>query len=190
MTDRKTRMKSFRLDPTLTIQLSKTAKKLGVTESDYVSKVLRKSLTLQPLFQNFDGIGMSKALFQRIISQSDMASLEIIASEIAVGNGPFAFELLGLEINHTSMIWFLREVLQNLSWFSIEELEFENYSELKLFHHYDGRWSRFLRSCLLSLFGLIGEIPEISISERVVKVVTRKTTLSKGNNDFELLSFN
>jgi hypothetical protein len=180
-------MKSFRFEPSLVVKLSKATEKLGVSETDYVTKVVKKSLALQPLFQNLGGIGVSRILFQRIISQVDVATLEIIGSEVAQNNAPFAFELLGMELDHSSIIQFLKEVLQNLGWFSIEETQDESYIQLKLFHNYDRKWSIFLRSCLLSLFELVDEVPQFAISDRLVKLTTKKNILERSSSQLELL---
>ncbi len=177
MSSNKTVMKSFRMSPNLAAQLSKAARKLGISETDYISKLLLKSMTLEPMYRKIGGIGMSKSLFQRIINQLDQSTLEIIASEIAQNNAPYAFELLDLELNQTSMIWFLREVLQNLEWFTFEELEHESIIELKLFHSFDEKWSLFLKSCLTSLFRLVHAEPEITTSERLVRVMLRKKSV-------------
>jgi hypothetical protein len=178
------------MDPVLASEISKTARKLGVSESDYVSKVLSIDIMLKPLSQKIDGIAVSKILFQRIISQLNSTSLEIIASEIAQKNAPYAFELLGLELNQDSLIWFLREILQNMSWFSLEEVEFETYKEYKLFHTLDGRWSLFLKSCLNSLFKLIHEKPDIVLSERVVRIAIQKEGYLHLERDFRSMDFN
>jgi hypothetical protein len=85
------------------------------------------------------------------------------------------------------MFWFLKEVLQSMGWFTIEELQYETYSEMKLFHNYNHKWSLFLRSCMLSLYREIHEEPEITITERLVKLrlVKEPQSLYKG---YELLN--
>ena len=111
-------MKAFRLDPNTAMLLCETAKRLGVSETEYVSKMLKRDLILEPLIQNIGGIGLSRGLFQGIISRTDSNSLEILGFEIAKDNLRFAFELLGLELNFTSVIRFMEEVLQANGWFA------------------------------------------------------------------------
>ena len=92
-----------------------------------------------------------------------------------------------MELDHSSIIRFLKEVLQNLGWFSIEETRDESHIQLKLFHNYDRKWSIFLRSCLLSLFELVDEVPEFAISERLVKLTTQRNILERSSSQLELL---
>jgi hypothetical protein len=163
-------MKAFRLDPNTAVLLCETAKRLGVSETEYVSKMLKRDLMLEPLIQNIGGIGLSRALFQGIISRTDSNSLEILGFEIAKDNLRFAFELLGLELNFTSVIRFMKEVLQANGWFKMESLTADAYLEFRLIHNYNYRWSVFLRSCLSSMFEFIPEEPTFVISDRVVKL--------------------
>ena len=102
--------------------LTRTAEKLDVTESAYVSDTLKRILTVEPLIRNIHGIGVSKKLFREMLAQTNSAGFEILAAEIARENVSYAFELLGLELNISSMEWFMKEVLQSWGWFKIEFL--------------------------------------------------------------------
>lgn len=170
--------------------MSKAAKKLDITESLFVNKTLHKSLNLQPLFVELGGIGMSRKLFQRIIDEVDSHTLEIIASEVSLSQAAFALALEGKELNHSSIVWFLSEVLQTLGWFSLEELQDESKTVFVLVHKYNFRWSLFLKSCLLTLFELILESPKIEVSERIVKMVVEKRASFYRERGVEILNFN
>jgi hypothetical protein len=91
-----------------------------VSESEYVSKVLRRDILVEPLLQNIGGIGVSRALFNEMISRTDPTSLEILASEIVRNNFPLALESLGLDQNLASINHFLKNVLEPIGWFKAE----------------------------------------------------------------------
>jgi len=158
-----------------------------MTESDYVSKMLKRDLLLEPLLQNIDGIGMSRPLFQNILSRTDPTSLDLLGAEIAKNNVPLAFELLGLDYTLSSVNRFMEAVLQTMGWFKMETIQSESFYEFKLYHHYNLRWSVFLKSCLLTIFEFIHEQPTIELSERVVKVRLSKKLSPDSEMRFELL---
>ena len=78
LANRRTTIKSFRLDPYVASLLSKVTDQLNLTESEYVSNVLRKILTIEPL-RILDGIAMSKILFQEMLALTNPVALEIQA---------------------------------------------------------------------------------------------------------------
>jgi hypothetical protein len=161
------------------------AKSLGMTDNEYVSKVLRRDLMMDSLNRNISGIGVSKTLFREIIYRTDPNALEILASETARNNFSVALESLGWDLSLSSLNRFLKEVLETLGWFQMEMISSENDLEFKLFHDCNYRWSVFLRACLLSMFELIHEHPEIQISDRFVKVRITKSSVHDlvGNNE-------
>jgi hypothetical protein len=126
---------------------------------------------MEPLIRNLSGIALSNSLFQEILANTNTTGLEIAACEHAKENIPYAFELLGLQLNVHSMNWYCYKVLQHGGWFKIEELQMDHTSGLKLFHNYGYRWSLFLKSYLTSAYQLVTRrVPEITISDRVVKL--------------------
>jgi hypothetical protein len=150
--------------------LARESKKLGVSESAFVSKMLKRDLLIWPLVQNLEGIGLSRSLFQEIISRMDSISLEILGSEIARRNLPIVFDLLGWDLNLTSIFRFMKEILEAIGWFKIEFSSSENHFECRIIHNYGYRWSMFLKSCLSSMFEFIRSDLEIAISEKAVKL--------------------
>src|SRR5205814_812841 len=100
--------------------------------------------------------------------------LEILASEIVRNNFTLALESLGLDQSLPSINHFLKSVLEPIGWFKVEmEVQPDGY-EFKFFHNYNYRWSRFLKSCLSTMFDLIHEAPEITLLDRVVKLKLSK----------------
>ncbi len=184
MHDHKTVSKSFRIDSDVASALSRTARKLRVSESEYISRALRRDILVEPLLQNIGGIGVSRALFNEMISRADPVSLEILASEIARNNFPLALESLELDFSLSSVYHFLKYVLEPIGWFRMEMVSLADCYEFKFFHNYNYRWSRFLRSCLATIFELIRESPEITLSDRVVKIKLPKKPLTMGNQEF------
>ena len=145
---------------------------------------------MEPLIRTIGGIGVSRALFQEIISRTDPTSLALLGSEISRNNVPLSFELLGLELNLSSVRLFMKEVLQEIGWFKMETISTEDYCEFKLFHNYNIHWSVFLESCLSSIFEFIHEVPEIAISERVVKLRLSRKSFHEANPLLENFAFN
>ena len=128
-------------------------------------------LSVERLIQNMDGIAISKALFQQILAQTNLAGLEIVASEIAKANISFAFDLIGLEPKLSSLDWFMKMILQRWGWFKIEPERSDTNHEMKLFHDYGMRWSLFLKSYLSSVIELVCKArPIITVSDKVVKI--------------------
>jgi hypothetical protein len=168
--NRKTVTKSFRLDSHIANSLSKIAKNMEISESAYVSSVLERRLKVEPLVQNIEGIGLGKILFQEILAQTNPTGLELVAAEIASQNIPFIFELLELQLNVASLGWYIKEILQSWGWFKMYAVNGEKKHELKLFHNYGRRWSLFLRAYLTSAYELTQIRPEITITDRLVKI--------------------
>jgi hypothetical protein len=186
--DHKTVSKSLRIDSDVALSLSRTARKLHLSESEYVSKVLRRDILVEPLLQNIGGIGVSRALFNEMISRADPTALEILAYELVRNNFPLALESLGLELNLNSISHFLKNVLEPIGWFRIERVAQQDFYEFKFFHNYNYRWSRFLKSCLSSIFELIHEDPEILMFDRVVKLRLPKNSQLTWNEESELIA--
>ncbi len=155
--------------------LSKNARQLEVTESEYVSNALKHKLTVEALTQNIGGIALSNDIFQGILGQVNASGMEIAAYEIAKKNTPFEFELPGLDLTVSSIEWFINEVLQNYGWFRVEVVRKENDEEMKLFHKYGSKWSLFLASYITSMFEtLLRQRPNVSMDERIVKLTLAK----------------
>jgi hypothetical protein len=152
--------------------------------------VLKRDLILESLIQNFDGIAVSRGLFQEILSRTDPTSLELVGSEITKNNVPLAFDLLGLDFTLDSVSYFLKEVLESMRWFRMETIQNEAFYEFRLYHHYNIRWSFFLKSCLMTIFEFIHEEPAIDVSERVVKLRLSRKPLLNSNQRFEMLNMN
>ncbi len=172
MEGNRTTTKSFRLTQELAALLSKTSLRLNVTETEYVSKYLKKLLTMEPLFQYLGVVAMSQTLFQRIISQTNHEGIEILGSEVAEEEIPSVFELLGMGKSLSSLEDFMKGVLEPWGWFKMETVRIDLHRrELKLFHNGGLKWSEFLRYYLMSASERITkQRPEISISNRVVVV--------------------
>jgi len=90
-------LKTFRLDLGLASKLSKTARRLGMSENEYVIKRISKSLMIEPLVQNIRCIRVSGVLFEEVFSLIDSSSFETISAKIVRDNIPLAFELLDLD---------------------------------------------------------------------------------------------
>ena len=162
------------------------ARELHVSESEYVSKVLRRDILVEPLLQNIGGIGVSRALFNEMISRTDPTSLEILASEIVRNNFPLALESLDLDQSQASINHFLKNVLEPIGWFKAEMGVNADSYEFKFFHNYNYRWSRFLKSCLMTMFEMIHQEPEIIMFDRLVKLRLPRDSPTVSYEEYEL----
>ena len=185
--DHKTVSKSLRIDSDVALSLSHMARKLGVSESEYVSKALRRDILVEPLLQNIGGIGVSRALFMEMISRTDPTSLEIVASEIVKNNFPLALESLGMDLSLASINHFLKFVLEPIGWFKLERVAHADSCEFKFFHNYNYRWSRFLKACLVTMFEMIHEVPEIILLDRIVKLKLSKNSSIIETEQYEMI---
>lgn len=165
-------IKTFRLDFELTRILSKTSRKMGMSESAYVSKVLSSCLRTEPLNQNIELMRLSSILLQRILANIDPNRFEILASEVAKEIVPFAFDLLNLHPTTSSLNYYMYEILQDWGWFKMETTKVNLGYEIKLLHHYGPKWSLFLKYYLSSAYQsiLMREPPNIITTDRVVKI--------------------
>lgn len=57
-----------------------------MSRNRYVTRAVERSVIVDSLLQGIDGIGVSKELFEQLISQADSNFLELKASEIARKN--------------------------------------------------------------------------------------------------------
>lgn len=165
--------KSFRLEHDVASMLDKTTRDIGVSESSYVSSMLRNRLKVEPLVRNIGGIGLSKDTFKAVLAQTNSAGLEIAAAETAEQNIPLAFEILDLASSVASLRYIIEGILQDWGWFKVEILKnAEDDLELKLFHDFGQRWSLFLKSYLLAGYRLISRRDlQITTTNRMVKIV-------------------
>ncbi len=169
--DRKTTIKSFRLESKLIKLLTSTTRRVKTSESAYVSSILEMRLKREPLIQNMKEITLKEELFQEILAQTNPAGLEILASEIARKDIPYTFELLGLQLSPSSVLWYFREILQDCGWFKMQVTQGHESYELKMFHNNGIKWSMFLKSYLMSLYEMISnERAQVTIGDRIVKV--------------------
>ena len=115
------------------------ATKLRVSDNEYVARSLSRSLTIDLLLQNIDGIGVSMSLFMELIAQANPTKLEILGSEIASNNFTLALDSLHLEINPSSEVSFM-EILQTFGWFKNGVRFSVDYLDFGLYHKFNIKW--------------------------------------------------
>ena len=81
-----TSTQTYRFSTDIITQISKIAKKMKMSRNRYVTRAVERSVIVDSLLQGIDGIGVSKELFEQLISQADSNFLELKASEIARKN--------------------------------------------------------------------------------------------------------
>jgi hypothetical protein len=176
-----TTSRTYRFESELAARVSKMASKLGVSDNEYVNRSLNRSVIMDSLLQNIDGIGVSMSLFMELISQANPVKLEILGSEIASNNFALALDSLHLEMNASSAIHFM-QVLQLFGWFKMETVSSQDHLDFVLYHKLNLKWSTFLKSLLQTMFQLVHERPEITISSKVLKMRFSKEASSWRSN--------
>jgi hypothetical protein len=175
--------RTHRFDPDLIVKISKVAKLQGLSENEYVNRSMYRAVIMDLLLRNIDGIGVSLLLFSDLIAQANLNTLEVHASELVSKNFLIALTSLGYENNSSSVIRFMQEVLQILGWFRMERVNSENLIDFHLYHKVNQKWSAFLKSLFMSIFDQVHEKPEITISDKMVRLRFSKESSSWRTNE-------
>jgi hypothetical protein len=163
-------IRSFRLDNNTATLLLQLARRKQTSENAIVLDLIQKHLQAEPLSNLFQGITVSKGLFQLILGQTNRDGIEIAGSEIARKELPLVFEILQLERGIQPFVRFLKTVLCDIChWFAVAESSKKD--ELLLIHDLGIRWSLFLKSFLAAAVDSeLHQHMDLTFSENVVKI--------------------
>jgi hypothetical protein len=149
----KSRIRSFRLKSDLLDKLDRATKRSRRTENALVSEALADRLMVDPLVPALQEIRMSGVLFQSIVNATSGDALELAASEMAHKNARLVRELYKSNDRPLDFQEFVKEILGGHGhWFFVEGSDVVNGNGLMLRHEYGLRWSRFVRSYLMSAY--------------------------------------
>lgn len=166
----KTRTKTLRFDVRLLEMLREAAYRADKSENEFVRDLLQDRLLIDPLIPAFQSMQMSSGVVQSILGASNADALEAAASDVAKKNFPLVRELFVAARRTLDFEEFVIEVLgKHSGWFYVEG--YSQTGRLVLRHSYGLKWSRYLKSFILSAYGTISRDKiEIEITDQVVKI--------------------
>jgi hypothetical protein len=154
----KTRTKTFRFNPNMLKLLKEASARAKMTESELVNEVLSRRLLIDPLVPKFHCISLDSDTMQSLLGASNVDVLETSASDLAQKNFPVVRRLYKTMNRPIGFIDFLTIVLSKSGqWFYIEGIDGNTNQELVLRHPYGIKWSRYLKSYLLSSYYTISK---------------------------------
>jgi hypothetical protein len=152
-------------------QLATVCKKLNITESAYLSDLLRKQLLVEPLSVAFQGMTLGRFASRFIVGFANKEAIDVLGAEVARRDIPVLLNLLDLSFDEQSLWTFIRDIAADCwKWFRIG-LNPKNGLRIVLYHDFGMNWSIFLRSYLSEAFGLVSNAPPRVIAmERLVRL--------------------
>jgi hypothetical protein len=167
----KTVIKSIRVDVALERRLAAICKKMRVTESAYISSMLRRELLVETLSPDFEGITLEGTTFHSVIEMANREALDTLGTEVARRKIRLWLDFLDLQPRRQTVLVFLADIAADCwHWFKIG-LNPEGETRLLLYHRLGLNWSLFLESFIIEVFALAPEPPpRISVTETLVKI--------------------
>lgn len=129
-----------------------SAKLRGITESALVESVLERYLTIDPMVQGFDYIGIGKETFTSMLGMTSTDGLELVGGERGKKAYSLARELFESNDLKLGFPLFVSEILgREAHWFRTEGA-FVKPERITLQHSYGSKWSDFLEAYLSSAY--------------------------------------
>lgn len=146
--------RSFRLDETLLRDLSKAAKKYGLTENHLVASWLAWRMSIEPLIPVFEEVMMSTETLESILNACNVDPLEIAAFELGKRHFATAKALFEAGEKQLTFVKFVDEFMgKRAHWFRVVSGETgETSQELILQHRFGAKWSVFLKGFLIGAY--------------------------------------
>ena len=146
--------RSFRLDEKLLLDLSKAARKHGLTENQLVASWLASRMSIELFIPTFEEVMMSTETLESILNACNVDPLEVAAFELGkrhLATARILFEASGKQL---TFVKFADEFMSKRAhWFRIESGEtVETSEELVLQHGFGAKWSVFLKSFLIGAY--------------------------------------
>ncbi len=167
-----TKVKAFRLDERLTLELARTARRLHVSENMYVAQVLTRALKVDPLIPALGRIALGCETFASIMSTANLDSLEVDGFALGKKNYSLVLELLESAGCQMTFVEFLVSILAEVGgWFTVEGNVSENSERMTLRHGYGEKWSYFLKSYISGAYEVLsrGKL-QIEVKGNILKI--------------------
>ncbi|MCQ5337668.1 MAG: hypothetical protein NO475_05715 [Candidatus Methanomethylicia archaeon] len=145
--------RTFRLDNEIIKYLEQEAKKQGATLNGLVCRILRNYVRIESKIKQIGIISLFRDDFINILNLIDENKISELGIKIGNSIPKDIILLLFGEISMNSLRQFLSLVLHGyLNWINVNEIENEDYIEIRAWHNMGNKWSIFIKNFIESLF--------------------------------------
>jgi len=148
-----------------------SARRRGITENAIVESVLERFLTIDPIVQGFDYIGIGRETFASMLGMTNADGLEFVGAERGKKAYSLARELFESNDLKLSFPQYVSEILgEEARWFRTEGT-FVKPERITLQHGYGTKWTEFLKAFLSSAHEVVSRNKlEVTTAEDYVTV--------------------
>ena len=164
--------RSFRIDERWLNILKEEAEREGVSPNSLLNRVLQDYCTFGKIDKNFPNVTVSQKLFAQLLLSCPKEKLIALGREVGARNYLDLTNILGLESDQESIIYFIREFLgRHLNLFTYTYYTKKDKLILHLRHNLGENWSVYTSELLSTIFDtVLGIKPKIEISEDTVTI--------------------
>ena len=149
MDNRKSKVRSFRLDSGLLEELKTVAEREKTSENAFVEGILARRIKTDPIITAFPYVVLSRKSFSSILGMANPDGLEVVGQELGRRNFAFTRELYESVGQEVGFAQYLGDILdEQAHWFFVEGGN-KRPEKLILRHEYGYKWSIFLKSFLI-----------------------------------------
>jgi hypothetical protein len=164
--------RSFRVDERWLDILKEEAERERTSPNGLVNRILQDYCTFGRIDKNLPTVSISQKLFAQILAASPKEKLRALGKEVGAKNFQDIANILGLEPNQESIIYFVREFLsRHLNLFVCTVTYRKDRTVLHLRHYLGENWSVYISEMLYTIFDNVLNVkPKIEFSEETVTI--------------------
>jgi hypothetical protein len=168
----KTQTRTFRFDVDLLRRLAKAAERMEISENELVVTLLEERLLVYPLIPAFHGMTLDSDSIESFLLSANVDVLEAAFSEKTQRNIPLIFKLYETAEVPLDFWKLLVDILgRYCQWFYVEGSDKSTHKWIMLRHSYGLKWSRCVRSFIVSAYGTISKDKiEVEISDQWIRI--------------------
>lgn len=168
----KTQTRTFRFDVDLLKRLRKVAERTGMSENEFVVALLEGRLLVDPLIPAFHGMTLDSDSIESFLMSGNVDALEAAFSEKAQRNFPLILKLYETAEVPLDFWKFIVDILgRYCQWFYVEGSDKATRKWMMLRHSYGLKWSRCVRSYILSAYGTMSKDKiKVEISDQLIRI--------------------
>ena len=168
----KTETRTLRFTLSLIKKLAKASERMGMTMNEFVVAVLEERVLVDPLIPAFHGMTLDSDIIESFLMSGKVDVLETALSEKAEKNVPLIFKLYESSDMPLDFWRYVVDILgKYCGWFYVEGNDATTHKWMMLRHSYGMKWSRCLRSYLMSAYSTISKDKlKIEISDQWVRI--------------------
>ena len=167
-----TKIKAFRLEEHLILELERSARRLHISENLYVTQVLTRALTVDPLIPALGRIALGGETFASLVSTANTDSLEVDGFALGKKNYSLVCDVLesiGCQITFVQLL--VKILAEGGGWFTVEGNVAENSERITLRHKYGENWSYFLKSYISGAYEVVSSTKlRIEVNGGILKI--------------------